>query len=636
MTQPALANEIYAQPLPDFFPERLRLACAGKRIEYRLSASVRERMQVPEDIDTAEWAEKYRRVTAIDAHPGRWRNELVPHAVKAMQFTSQPGVREVWLCWPERAAKTNVILNAAMRQVDRGIDSGNIFWLMPNEHEAKKAIGERVIEALRATPRTARLLSRYADDTTRTIIRFRHGPRLFAAWAGSAASVSSFFGRLCIFDECDKAETTGVGKETDILTLLYKRGRDRDDSKFLFVSTPAQGYIYPGTMACAQVWEYRSRCPHCRELVTLSADNIVIHQGATAEDVKNGTVRPAINCGECGVEWSDHDRMIAYHQGGWVCIKGEDLENPESVGMHLSAYTLPNIPLKEIAEKIVAARTGGITEKRALANGYDCVDFSEEISDRKEDAILLLRDDRPEGLVPSVQIAAITAVADMQKRGFWYKITAWGYGLEQESWTLKNGYVDSWEALRLLFYETEFQDVAGNTHVISLRGMDSGGGESEQWADLSRTAEAYLFACKNPGMLLFKGQKRMTKPFTVTDLDRLPGTNKPLPGSVKLYNLNSKHFKDRLAAKLMIDPTDPGAWHLHKDADVDFARQMCAEGKDEAGFWVCPRGKANHYWDCSYMEIALVEIAQVKLWKRPEEQHAVQRRIISKGVNRSD
>ncbi len=653
MNHPALAEDIFAQPIPDFLPERVRRACRGKRVTFKVHKGLRECMQVPDDLTVSEWAERHRRVTAIDAHPGKWRNELVPHAVHIMDIISQPHVRKVWLCMVERAGKTNIILNAALWKLDRGVDSGNIFWLMPNESEAKKALGERIIPVLKETPRIARLLSRYHDDTTRTMVRFKHGPRLFPAWAQSAASVSSFFGGLNIADEIDKAETKGVGTETDILTLFEKRGRDREDSKFLYASTPAGRFIYKGTMRCQHVWGFFSRCPHCGEHIVMDEEHFDFPADATVEDLKEGLHEVFYSCNACGGLWDQAARQDAYENGRWQLIKGQQIERAVTVGVHLPAFPLPNIPMGEIAAAIQRAKSGDIEGKKDLAHGYKAVDYENESVDRKEEQILRLRDDRPEGLVPSVPIAAITAVADMQKRGFWFKITAWGYGLEQESWLLRCGYVDSWEALRKLFYETEFRDVHGNRYVVTLRGLDSGGGESEQYADLSRTAEAYLFACANPGIALFKGQRTMANPYMKSNRDRLPGTNKPLPGAVLFYNVNSKHYKDQLAAKVLVEPANPGAWHLHSGYTADqlqllqrdpsakiehslgpLAKQMCVEGKDDkGGFWINPKKRDNHLWDCSYMELALVDIAQVKFWKQPEAKPAQGgRRVLSPGV----
>lgn len=635
MVQPALTEEIYAQPLPEIFPDRLRQACAGRRIQYRLPSSVRERMQVPENIDAAEWADKYRRVTAIDAHPGKWRNELVPHAVKAMQLASKPGVKELWLCWPERAAKTNVILNAAMRQIDRGIDSGNIFWLMPNEHEAKKAIGERVIEALKATPRTARLLSRYADDTTRTLIRFRHGPRLFAAWAGSAASVSSFYGRLCIADEIDKCETTGVGKETDILTLLKKRGRDRDDSRFLIVSTPAQGYVYKGTMGCAQVWEYRPKCPHCHDFVKLSSENIVIPDGATAEDVKHGKHLLAIACSGCGAEWSDHDRLVAYHDGGWVCIKGDDIEDPETVGMHLSAYPLPNIPLKEIAEKIIAAREGGITEKRALANGYDCTDHEEAPVGQIDEAHLLkFRSELPRNLVPP-ETAMLVLLVDTQQASFYYELWAFGYAPTVSMHMVRHGIVETFQDIEGMLADV-YEDHDGKRFRIA-RGLIDSGGTKRGWEKHSRTVEVYEWCSRNRIMMPHKGVHGTTGDMiSYKDVQTLPGTNRKITGGLKRANIRVDVFKDELQRRLGLEPDDPGALSFHDGIDEAFARHFTSEYKGDSGEWVHDRKMGrNDYFDCCVYALALREMLKLRIPRKAEEGEApAGRRIISKGVRR--
>lgn len=634
MTQLALAADIYAQPLPAFFPERLRRACAGKRIQYRIPSAVRERMQVPENIDAAQWADRYRRVTAIDAHPGKWRNELVPHAIKPMQLIAKPWLRQLWLCWPERAAKTNVILNAAMRQIDRGIDSGNIFWLMPNEHEAKKAIGERVIEALRATPRTARLLSRYADDTTRTIIRFKHGPRLFAAWAGSAATVSSFYGRLCIGDEIDKAETTGVGRETDILTLLMKRGRDSDNSQFLFASTPAQGYIYKGTMGCAQVWSFRPKCPHCGQLVEITSNHVIIPENATAEEVGHGHHPLSIAAPCCGAEWSDHDRLIAYHDGDWHCIKGADLDRPETIGLHLTAYPLPNIPLKEIAEKIVKARQGTDAEKKALANGYDCKDHEAEKVGQLEPAQLLkFKSEIARHLVPP-DTARLALIVDPQQNAFNYEVWALGYAPEIDLHMVQHGIVDQFSDLDGLL-ASSWLDHEGKEYRITAGLIDSGG-TRRNWQKHSRTVEVYEWCSRQRVMMPLKGMHGRTGDlFSYKTIATFPGTNKPIPGGLKRLNLRVDVFKDELERRLTKEPDDPGALSFHADIDEPFAKHFTGETKDEHGDWQhTKRSQRIDYWDCANYAGALREMLKLRIPMKPGTGPApAGRRILSKGVN---
>ena len=50
---------------------------------------------------------------------------------------------------------------------------------------------------------------------------------------------------------------------------------------------------------------------------------------------------------------------------------------------------------------------------------------------------------------------------------------------------------------------------------------------------------------------------------TISNQEFWPGTNKPIPGGLKLYNLDTHAHKDILADKLKIDITDSGAFVLH-------------------------------------------------------------------------
>ena len=109
----------------------------------------------------------------------------------------------------------------------------------------------------------------------------------------------------------------------------------------------------------------------------------------------------------------------------------------------------------------------------------------------------------------------------------------------------------------------------------------------------------------------------MSQPFRPTKLDYYPGTTKPIPGGLQLYNINTTFYKDFLSQKLQISPADPGAWHLHAKTTEEYAKQMCAEFKNDKGKWECPRNKPNHYWDCGVYSLAAAEIWGVKFWKKP-------------------
>jgi phage terminase large subunit GpA-like protein len=87
-----------------------------------------------------------------------------------------------------------------------------------------------------------------------------------------------------------------------------------------------------------------------------------------------------------------------------------------------------------------------------------------------------------------------------------------------------------------------------------------------------------------------------------------------------LYRINTTHYKNALARKLAIPPGDPGAFHLHKNVGQDYIRQMTAEYRDDAGKWVCPSHRANHYWDCEVLALVAADIPGMKFWTPFEEE----------------
>jgi phage terminase large subunit GpA-like protein len=651
--QPALAADIFAQPLPDFFPESLRRACAGKQIRYTLPRAVRERMQVPEDLTVSQWAEKHRRVTEIDAQPGRWRQDLVPHTKKPMDTISLPWVKEAWLCMVERSAKTQILLNACMRQIDRGIDSGNVFWLMPSQHDANKALGERIVPALKASPRTSRLLSRYADDTTRSLIRFKHGPRLIPAWSNSPGSISSFYGKLNIGDEVDKYSSLSGG-ETDPITLLKKRGRDSDESKFLFASTPASKFIYKGMLACQQIWAFKNRCPHCDESVLMDAEHFVIPPAATVESVKHGQDPVTYACNACGVEWDEADRADSYQLGDWAAIKGADVDRPVSVGFHMPAFPLPNIKMAEIGAAIVRARSGDLAAKMDLAHGYEAIDYEQARATSDYLEVLRLCDDRPRDLVPDAAAVLVLNV-DTQQDGFYYEVSAvgpWDGQTEPTTWLVSKGYLLDFASLVTLAART-WHSAGGKQYRIISALIDSGGTrKAGAPAGHSRTAEVYAFCKQNPLFKPVKGTgRKQGAPVTYSIIDRFPGTAKAIPGGLRLILLDVHYYKDELARRLQLDPEAPGAFVLYsgytaaqlaagvdpaQNELTDYAKHLCAEYKTELGLWEHDqKAGRNDYHDCATYRMYHIDL--LKQWGSltPEAITRPIRRIISKGVSQN-
>ena len=602
-------------PLPVWLSPERRRALAGRRMTVTVSPAVRARMRTKERIPVSDWNERYRIMPSADSLAGHWRRDVAPHAAKVMDTWALPWVREVWFCGPDQASKTNAMLGCLSWSIDR--DPGNIFYTMPSEAAAKKIWSEKLIPMLRLSRPLARKLSPRADDTALAMIRMVHGVSIYPAWANSSTSTATFSAKYTFNDEVDKWEM--VGTETDPIRRIRKRAKNfRHSHKHFFASTPAGRYIYSGMQECQQVWAYAVRCPDCGELVIMDEEHFVIPQGYGAQEIKSNRGAIAYRCNACDSSWSEAKREAAFRWGAWVCIKGADVARPVDVGFHLSGLATPDMKMADIAITMVTAKGGDLSAKRDLAHGIKVIDYKEELSDRKEDAILRLRDQRPAGVVPT-EADALEISIDTQDNGFWYRIRAWRYGLDLKSWKVKSGFVpsatpDDFTSLDALL-AAEYPDENGEPHRIMAGVIDSAG---------HRTSEVYDW-CRLTGVIPAKGASgRKTQPVSVTRLDRYPGSNKPIPGGLNLYILDTHFHKDLLANKLTIDPTDPGAFVLHSGYTLDqlaaiirnpgtpqihnleeYARQMCAEGKDERGLWQCPDGKANHLWDCESNGLAL-------------------------------
>jgi phage terminase large subunit GpA-like protein len=212
------------------------------------------------------------------------------------------------------------------------------------------------------------------------------------------------------------------------------------------------------------------------------------------------------------------------------------------------------------------------------------------------------------------------AGVDTQDNSFFFTIRAFGYGFQHQelgmvnpSWQIRHGEVDSLAALYQVLFEDVYQDAAGLYYPVHIAVQDTQG---------HRAAEVYDFCRLNPGRVVaYKGASgRKANPRSKTNIDYYPGTKTPIPGGVELWICDSHFYKDQLAAKLRIAKDDPGAYLFHSGTTEEFAIQMCAEYVDGKRMWQCPKGKRNHYWDCSVLELIGAEMLNLKYIKQPGEE----------------
>lgn len=550
-------------PIPAWIPARHRPALSGRRVQIAgLPVAVRRRLRTAVKIRVSEWAAQHRIVTD-GAHEGQWRHEYAPHTVQIMDTFGLPHVREIWFCGPEQGCKTNAMLNCMGWCVD--CDPGNIFYLMPTEATGSKVTGGKIIPMLRRSPRLRRYLSAREDDTSLARINLSHGVTIFPAHANSASSMATFTAKHCFGDEVDKYPAM-TGREADPITLIRKRNRTyKGRYKRFFSSSPAGRFIYKGMGNCQQVWEHRAQCPDCDALIRLEAAHLVLPDEAAHDTLSAADVRYA--CPACGVLWDDQARERANRLGRWLAIKGAALARPETVGFHERAWDCLDISLFEIAVAWLKAQTGDLNDKTAWANGYECIDYVEEVAAGPEVAGLI---DRLEAYAPMVPMEAgvLTAGVDIQMDRIEIEVVA--FGISAQSWGLDYAVLhgdtrlpEVWEQLDAYLMQ-RWQHESGESLGITRAFVDSG----------YLPVQVYKFCAprKGRGIYAIKGASTARAP-------EVQGPNWQKLGNVRCqaFNLGVNRLKSLLFGYFGIQQPGPGFCHIPDTYHADWFEHLTAE-----------------------------------------------------------
>ncbi|BDD88717.1 terminase gpA endonuclease subunit [Desulfofustis limnaeus] len=617
---------------PDWLPEKYRRRAGRIRVAVRMCAGERRLLKKSRWIWPSEWAPKYRTVTYGPLKGSRWDHSFMPHFRGIMDASFFPSVRVIGNCKAPQTGSSAGVETILGFVADR--KPGPAFVVYPDKDTASKRSTDYLQPMFTDSPRLRGLLTGSADDLAALRIKLKT-MLVYMGWAGSVTSLGNISAMYLVGDEIDKWPEQPTKKEARTLDLFFERFR-----AFLFgakawlSSTPTlpTGPISVYLSQAQAVFDYWVRCPDCGRMELMEFDRIRFGAERDPQRVLEEKLARYV-CGQCGSEWDDRARNKALQDGRWaardrerdpkrtpvpVWDEGRELfawlrrHRPERICFHSPAWISQLVSLSECASRFLAA----LTDKRAMhyfmtqikAEGF--IDYE---TVRETDAILALRDERPEGLVPGRgRVAALVAGVDTQDEYFRFVIRAFGWGLDQESWLIRYGSAPTLGALAQVLFGDQYRDADGLYYPLHLAVQDAMG---------HRTAEVYDFSRAYPGRVQpYKGAAgRRPTPKTWSTIDTYPGTNRVIPGGIKLVTCDSHHYKDQLSARLQIKPGDPGAFHLHGEAGLDYAQMMCAEYRDERGLWQCPKGKANHDWDCEMMALIAADILQIKYWPRPGE-----------------
>ena len=591
----------------------------GASILVRFSLSEKRVLKKKKKIRPSVWAEQHRHLPKDAAVPGRWKNSTVPYAAGILDASFFRSVQEIVVCAAPQTAKSEINYTCLGYAVDR--KPGNALVVFPDENTAKENSADRMQPMFEDSPRLRSYLTGYADDMASNKIKLQNAI-IYMAWANSAARLANKPLPYVVLDEEDKYPETATKKEASPTDLAKKRTRTFSHMRKIWrTSSPSieTGPIWVAlTTECQLVFDYWVRCPHCDGFQKMAFENIKWPEDLR-DPLRMKTEQTACyECSRCSSTWDDADRDLAVRSGEWRDRdKGRSLDaalnsiKPVTIGFHIPSWLSPFVKLWEVAHAFLEGLQNK-TKMKDFRNGHAAEPWLSISVERSEERILALADDRPRGIVPSGgRVACLLAGGDTQDDGLYYEIRAFGYGLERESWGIREGKVPTFEALAQVLWHDQYKDSDGNVYPVRLALLDAMG---------HRTSEVYDFCRMHRSRILpTMGKQTMATPYAYSNREYYPGSRKPIPGGIKLVRFDTNYFKNQLAGILEIAPGDPGCWHYHSQVTQDWARQMTVEGLNEKGIWENPHDRPNHAWDCATLLLLAHEVLGVAFWPVPEK-----------------
>jgi len=617
---------------PSWLPEKYRNRSKRIRIKFKTLPGERRLLRKRKKIEPSKWAPKNRRITYGPLKGSYYDPDFMPHMNGIIDTFVLPFVQEVGNCKAPQTGSSAGAETALAYLAD--MSPGDTLIVYPDRETSGKRGKDYLKPMFEESPRLRKLMTGIADDVAAFRVKLQT-MLVYMGWAHSVTSLGNVSVKYLFLDEVDKYPKQASKKEAATIYLAKERVRAylKYGGKIWYNSTPTEsaGPITEFLESAHAVFDFFPKCPDCGQYEYMVHENVRFPEDQRDPEKIEEQKLAYYVCSHCGVQWDDRQRDRGLIVGEWFARlrnwkeerdKGNQwghdprprkeylfAERPKKVGFQSPGLISPLVSISEYAAWFLRGRRSKL-DMRFFMNQIKADAFLDYEVQRKEDVILALRDDRPEGLVPSGNVVSgLIAGGDTQDNRFYYHIHAFGWGLEQESWQIKSGMVDTFAALREVVFENEYKDLEGNIYPVQLLVQDAMG---------HRTSAVYDFVRSLPGRAVpYKGATgRRPNPYTKTKIDKYPGTEKPIPGGVVLYTCDSHHYKDQVASKLAINPADPGAMHLHADVTEEFARHMCVEYVDERGLWQQPKGKRQDYWDTVNYAFIGADLVQLKFRKK--------------------
>lgn len=582
-----------------------------------IGAALASVIQPPEQMAPSAWAAVNLTVPDGPRAGELWDPALTPYIVEPLDIVGPDGeANEIAVMKSAQTGFTTLMIAAVGHSIDR--DPCRIMVVQPTDSALADFNREKLQVAIDGSEslkgKVADQASRSGRGSTTYTKRFPGGSVTLAI-ASSAADLRSKTIRKAYCDEIDQypADLDGQGDPLAMVEARYLSFRATGDWRRIDVSTPTikgESRIEKRYEAGdKRRWTVRCPDPDC-------GGSFVLSWGKDFRFERSFPHQAHYIAPCCGTVIEGRDKRALVMSGTWVATDPKPGAYPS---YHLDTLSSPFVPWDDIAAAFVAAETAGDMKgfwNLWLGLPFDMAGDAPDhmrLMERREDGLL-------RGRIPS-QGLLLTGFADVQHRGLWVEVVAWGP--DRQSYTVEATYIEgettdpekgAFLRLREEILDKLWPDAFGGSRRLDALGVDAGDG--------TRSQVVYNFARGRSGVFATKGVRGWSAPAigTASPVD-ITWRGKKIRKGVSLWPIGtwglkalvySDLRKDGMRAGAEVDP--PGYCHFGSWVDEAYFKQLTAERLTEervrgriARIWKVLAKRDNHFLDCRVGNAALAE-----------------------------
>lgn len=566
----------------------------------------------PPDLNIINWVENNRFLSKnSSAITGLKKISRTPYIKRLYEFFIDDTIKTIVVQKPAQIGLTDWVVDCILWIAVN--DPSPTGFFLADQETAKKIMRLRLEPAFKQLGLTKRKkAANKQQDVNKFEIQLTNGFYLAVGWGSSISQTASTSFKRVFCDEINKPGYTMMKDEGDTLDRIEERLETFGDSKFVLLSTPTldDGQITKRLNSADVIFDFCVPCPFCGTFQPMTFTNIVWKGGNTAskEDVED-SVR--FKCSSCNGLMTELQRQDAVGLGELLPRTDKQRYGVVGVQLHRLNSLFKGGNMATIVSRFLEARND-LEKLQNIVNSTFGEPWVPRISSGQDDVqgkVARCRSPHRKGELPP-DVVAIVAGIDVQMSGFWYRVRA--ITSDNSSYAIDGGYLQTIEEVDEIILNKLYDGRKVWRCLIDI------GGTKSQESAISKTEETYnwIRSTHGSGVQVFgsKGSSHSmsTKIKIGSPIERTP-SGKPIPGGLRIIQLNTDLLKDTLFYKIertAESPEQPGGWWLYDDVPDWEIEQITAEEKrrERGGGtkWHVVR-RDNHLLDCEVMCLAAAD-----------------------------